>query len=66
MNVNARLKEFVETNGIKQIHIAEKTGLSADTISKILNGQRRILADEFLIICEQMNINPDIFREPRA
>lgn len=62
MNINQKLNEYVIANGIKQIYIVQKTGLSANTISKILTGKRRILADEFLTICVALDIDPNIFR----
>lgn len=62
MYINRKLNEYVTANGIKQIYIVQKTGLSADTISKILKGKRRILADEFLTICVALDIDPNIFR----
>lgn len=66
MNINERLNTYVNENGIKQAYIAKKTGLSTDTISKILNGNRRILANEFLQICSVLNIDPNIFRDKSA
>lgn len=66
MSINKHLNEYVTKNGIKQVYIAQKTGLTADTVSKILNGNRRILADEFLLICMALDIDPNIFRENKA
>lgn len=66
MSINKRLSEYVSDNGIKQVYIAQKTGLPADTVSKMLKGNRRILADEFLLICTALDINPNIFREKSA
>lgn len=63
MSINEQLNRFVEENGIKQAYIAKITGLSRDTVSKILNGNRRILADEFLLICTALKIDPNIFRK---
>ena len=62
MSINERLNEYVVKNGIKQIYIAQKTGLTPDIIRKILNCNRRILADEFLLICSALEIDPNIFR----
>lgn len=64
MSINERLNDYVTENGIKQGFIAQKTGLSADTVSKILNGKRRIMADEFLDICAALSIDPNMFRIP--
>lgn len=63
MSINERLSVYVSENGIKQVYIAQKTGLTPDTVSKMLNGSRRILADEFLLICNALNIDPNIFRK---
>ena len=46
MYINQMLNEYVTVNGIKQIYIAKKTGIDTNTISQILTGKRRILADE--------------------
>lgn len=66
MSINERLNVYVSENGIKQVYIAKKTGLSPDIVSKMLNGNRRILADEFLLICNALNIDPNIFRNKSA
>ena len=63
MNINAKINAYINENGIKQVFIAQKTGLSPDTVSKILNGSRRIMADEFLDICTALNIDPNVFRD---
>lgn len=66
MSINEQLNKYVEEKGIKQSYIARETGLTADTVSKIMNGNRRILADEFLIICRALDIDPNIFRNKSA
>lgn len=63
MTINEKLCRYIEENGIKQSYLAQKTGLSVDVISKTLNGNRRLLADEFLAICETLKIDPNIFRD---
>lgn len=66
MNINEKLNMYVKQNGIKQSYIASKTGLSADTISRILNSNRRVMADEFLNICCVLKIDPNSFRSQSA
>lgn len=66
MSINERLNVYVAEKGVKQVYIAQKTGLTPDTVSKMLNGNRRILADEFLLICNALNIDPNIFRNKSA
>lgn len=62
MTIAEKLNEYVNQNGINQVYIAQKTGFAEDTVLQMLNGNRRILADEFLLICVALNIDPNIFR----
>lgn len=63
MTINERLKSILDDRGVKQAYISQKTGFSADVISRILKGNRKILADEFLTICNALSIDPNSFRE---
>lgn len=53
------LNSYIESKGIKQRYICEKTGLSDDVISRILGGKRKILASEFLQICRAIEVPQD-------
>ena len=53
------LNSYIESKGIKQRYICEKTGLSDDIISRILGGKRKILASEFLQICRAIEVPQD-------
>lgn len=65
MNVNERLKKIVEERGIKQSFLCEQTGMTPDAISRILNSNRKVTADEFLNICQVLNVDPrQFFRKP--
>lgn len=57
-NIIKFLNDYLSEHGIKQSFVAEKTGISADLISKTLKGERRLLADEFIRICKAIKI-PD-------
>lgn len=61
MNVQERVSNYILNNGIKQSFIVEKTGLSKDIISAILNKRRKMSADEFEIICRALNKTPNDF-----
>ena len=61
MNVQGRVSDYVLNNGIKQSFIVEKTGLSKDVISAILNKRRKMSADEFEAICRALNKTPNDF-----
>ena len=61
MTVNAKLREFLEKEGIKQSFICEQTGMSPDAVSRILNSNRKITAEEFLNICTVLKLDPRDF-----
>lgn len=59
MKVCEKLRLYINQNGLKQKVIAEKSNLTENQMSQILNGKRSISADEFEIICNAMNANPN-------
>ena len=44
------IADFRTSRGIKQVHVAQKTGISAGRLSAIERGRMRVSADEFLQI----------------
>lgn len=62
MKAYQKMNNFVESKGIKQAFISEKTGIPKNIVSKILKGDRKFQADEFLAFCEAINVNPNDFR----
>lgn len=61
INLNISLKNYIGTIGIKQSYLSEKTNIPADAISKILNGKRKMTAEELLLICDALCVDPRIF-----
>ena len=59
--VGARIKEFLRSRGIKQNFLVEKTGLSAVTISDIVNSNRKIEVTEYVRICTALDVPLDTF-----
>ena len=58
--------KIIIERGIKQAYIVEKTGWSADKVSKVLRCERKIAADEFLVLCAVLDLSPEIFKEKVA
>ena len=58
MDINTKLKGYLHSIGFKQSYLCEKTEIPADTISRILNGKRKMTADELLVICDVLSIDP--------
>lgn len=61
MNVQQRVAEYVQSNGIMQKFIAEKTGLSAVKVSNILNLNQKMTADELELFCRALKKQPGDF-----
>ena len=61
MSINSKLKEYMDERGIKQSFLCEKTGMTADSVSRILRGSRKISAEEFLKICTVLKLDPRFF-----
>ena len=63
MFLNLRLKEIIESRGIKQAYICEKIGMTADALSRIRNCTRKITGEELLKLCDFLDIDPRSLRQ---
>lgn len=50
-----KIRDYMDNKGIKQTFLAEKTGLSLQAINTILNGSRKIEANEYFEICKALD-----------
>lgn len=60
--VQENLAAYIKRMGIKQKHIADKTGMTEMSVSSSLRCERRLSADEFYLICEAIDKPMDYFR----
>lgn len=56
---NDNVRAAIEDSGMKQKFIAEKAGISEQTLSAIMNGRQKIGADLFFVISEILKITPE-------
>lgn len=54
-----KLNKAIEQRGIKQKFIAEKTGVSEQALSAMLNGKQKIDVETFFAIAGVLNMTPD-------
>lgn len=66
LSLHEKLKKIVEEKGIKQSYLCEHTGMTADAISRILNSNRKVTAEEFLGICQVLDVDPRQFFKQSA
>jgi len=59
--VGAKIKDYLQRNGIKQTFLAEKTGLSNSQISDICNHDRKIDCIEYYRICKALDVPLGMF-----
>lgn len=65
MTIEAKIKKYLQENGIKQNWLSEKTGIHDNKISLTLNGHRRLTFAEYELICGALDIPVDTFLKPR-
>ena len=52
------LKKYMKDNGIKQVFVSEKTGISPQKLGVILKDKQKITAQEYFKICAVIGIDP--------
>jgi hypothetical protein len=58
-----KIKNYLDSNGIKYVHVSEKTGIPMNVLSPMLNEKRDIKATEYFIICNALNVSLEKFAE---
>lgn len=61
MRVYEKVRTYIDENGLKQVAIAKKVGISQTTFNAILNGKRTLYADDLRAICIALNVSPELF-----
>lgn len=61
MNVQSRIADYVNNSGIRQSFIVNKTGISRNRVSAILNCKTKMSADECELFCKALNKMPSEF-----
>ncbi|MFR8171150.1 MAG: helix-turn-helix domain-containing protein [Marvinbryantia sp.] len=56
------IKAYLEEKGIKQNFLAEKSGIPTSVLNLILNNKRKIEANEYMRICESLDLPLDFFK----
>ncbi len=64
--VREAIKQYLISNGIKQSYLAEKIGMSAPTLSALLNGKRSFEIEEYVNICKVLKLPYDFFMPIKA
>lgn len=58
-----KIKEYLISKGVSQTFVANKTGIPISTLNAALNGNRKMLAEEYFSICQVLGVPLDTFME---
>lgn len=61
MNIVAEIDKYVAENKISRKKLATKAGISETQLSLSLGGRRKLLADEYIRICDALCVSYDKF-----
>ena len=61
MKIYQKISKYITENGIKQKYISEKSGIPENALSMILNGKRKLDADEFVEIILVLGVDANYF-----
>lgn len=54
--LGAKIKNYILEQGLKIGVIAQKSGFSFQTFSAMLNGNRKIMAEDYFRICKVLDV----------
>ena len=61
MQVYEKVREYIDTHHLKQKSIAEAAGIPNVTFNAMMNGKRKMYADDLCDICRVLGVSADIF-----
>jgi len=61
MEVYKRIKAYINDAGLKQGKVAEKAGYDIKKFSAMMNGKRKIYAEDLAKICSALEVSPEQF-----
>lgn len=56
-----RIKAYILESGMKLCSVADKVNIPMNTFSAMMNGKRKITAEEYFAICKALNVPIEMF-----
>lgn len=66
MYIYEKVRAYIDENGIKQVSVAHKAGISVTTFNAILNGKRTMYAEDLRVICWALGVSADVFIDQKT
>lgn len=64
--VTQTVADYIKKKGISITALSEGTGISYGALQPSITGKRRLRADEFLLICQFLEVPPERFNVDRS
>ena len=61
-----KVRRYIDEHGIRQAFVAQKCGISVTTFNAIMNGRRKMYAEDLRAICYALEVSPEEFIEYRC
>ncbi|MEB2281081.1 hypothetical protein LAV73_13900 [Lysinibacillus xylanilyticus] len=61
MKMYERIRHYIFSNGLKLNFVAEKSNIEPKKFYRVINGETKLLADDFELICKGLEVAPEIF-----
>jgi plasmid maintenance system antidote protein VapI len=61
MQVHEKVKEYIDEHFLKQTAIARAAGMSVSTFNAMINGKRKMYAEDLMAICKVLNVSANFF-----
>ena len=61
MKVYARIRSYIEQNGMDADTVAYKAGISPAVFKKMLDGRRTIYSEQYKAICQALGVGAETF-----
>lgn len=56
-----KIKQYLNEKGLKQSYLSAKCGFPQPILSAMLNGERKITAEEYMNICHALDVDLSMF-----
>lgn len=65
MSVAAKIKQYIDENGISQTSLARDTGIALCKLNLALNENRELKLEEYRLICYALGVGVEKFLSPK-
>ncbi len=61
--VGVKLNTYLKEHGITQTWLSNQTGIEQPKIANVLNGKRKLTADELIVVASALNLDLSFFKD---